>query len=421
MAFGLRSRGQPTPTTNPAKGKEAAMSDYITRQREERARAWEQAKALLDSAAAENRDLSAEENEQFARINADIDARAEVIADLEARAARENEIRAAVKNAPEARPEERKAADITDEKRLRALLKGEVRSVDFERRDVTKGSTGAPVPTSFHDQVISIARYVGPMLDVADVWNTASGENLQVPRATAYSTAGLTAEANAISESDPTFGAFITLGAYKYAHLVQISSEMLTDTGVDLQGFIARNVGQALGYAANAALTTGSGSSQPNGIVTAAAAGVTGSAAVAGVFTYDNLVDLVYSTNAAVRRMPGFGIMGSTTAIANMRKLQDGAGFYVWQPSLQAGQPDKVLGYAVHENPHMAAVAAGAKSVLAGDLKSYIVRQVGGIRLEQSSDFAFADDMVTFKAIIRLDGNLPQTSHVKLFTGGAAS
>ena len=396
------------------------MSDYITRQREERARAWEQAKALLDTAATENRDLTAEETETFNRINADIDARGEVIADLEARAAREAEIRAAVAGAPEARPEERRSDVDSDVARLRALMKGEARSIEFEKRDVTTGSTGSPVPTSFYNRVIEVARYVGPMLETSTILTTASGENLQIPRTDAYSTAGLEAEAAEIDESDPTFQAFITLGAYKYAHLIQVSTEMLEDNGVDLLGYIATNVGQSLGYAANAALTTGDGSSKPKGIVAASSLGVTGVTA-GGAFTTDEVLDLVYSTDAAVRRMPGFGIMGSTTAIAALRKLQDGAKQYVWQPSLQAGQPDRVLGYPVFENPHIAAVGAGAKSLIAGDLKSYMVRMVGGFRLDRSDDFAFANGLVTFRAQVRLDGNLPQTTHVKHFIGKSGS
>lgn len=397
------------------------MSDYIKRQIEERATAWEEAKALLDTAATEKRDLSAEEQEKFDRINADLDRRAQVIKDFTAAEAREAEVRAAIAGRPEATPTETRSGDTTDADRIRAFAKGEIRSLTFEQRDVLKSSTGSPVPTSFYDQVMTKARYTGPMLEVATILNTASGENLQIPRTNAYSTAGLEAEAAAIDESDPTFSAFITLSAYKYAFTTQMSIEMLEDTGVDILGYLSNNVGQALGYAVNAALTTGDGSSKPNGVVTASAAGVTGANATAGVFTYDNVVDLVYSTDAAVRRMPGFGIMGGSSAMAKLRKLQDGAGFYVWQPSLQLGQPDKVLGYNVYENPHVAAVAADAKSLIAGDLKSYIVRQVGGIRLDRSDDYAFADGLVTFRALMRVDGNLPQTTHIKHFVGGAAA
>ena len=398
------------------------MSDYIKRQVEERARAWEEAKALLDTAATENRDLTAEESEKFARINEDLDRRAQVVKDFTAAEKREAEVRDAIAGRPEARPaaEERGAVDEAAE--IRAFMRGESRAktLDIEKRDLLKSSTGSPVPTSFYDKVIEVARYVGPMLDVSTIINTNSGENLQIPRTNAYSTASLAAEAAAISESDATFSAFITLGAYKESFLIQLSTEMLEDTGVDILGYLSTNVGQALGYQVNNALTVGTGSSQPTGIVVGAASGVTGGTAVSGAFTADNVIDLVYSTDAAVRRMPGFGIMGSTTAIAAARKLKDTTNQYFWQPSLQAGQPDKFLGYSIFENPHMAAVGLSAKSLIAGDLKSYLVRQVGGIKLERSDDYAFANGLVTFRASMRVDGNLPQSSHVKYFAGGAS-
>ena len=396
------------------------MSDYINRQVEERARAFEAAKALLDNAASEKRDLNAEESAQYAAINADIDARGLVISQMLADEKRDAEIRSAVAGHVEARPQERAAEASSDADLIRSLARGEVRSLNFERRDVSKASTGAPVPTSFYDTIIEVARYTGPMLETSTVLTTAGGENLQIPRTNAYSTATVIGEGSAISESDPTFSAFLTLGAFKYSFLVQVSLEMLEDTGVDLLGYMGTNVGQALGLAVNAGLTTGTGTTQPTGIVTSAGSGITGGTGVAGAFTTNNVIDLVYSTDNAVRRLPGFGIMGGATAMAAARKLQDGNGSYVWQPSLQAGQPDRLLGYAVFENPSMAAVATSAKSRIAGDLKSYMVRQVGGIRLDRSDDFAFADGLVTFRAIFRVDGGLPQSAHVKYFAGGAS-
>ena len=396
------------------------MSGYINRQVEERARAFEAAKSLLDNAALEKRDLNAEESAQYVAINADIDARGLVISQMLADEKRDAEIRSAVAGHVEARPEERAAEVQTDADRIRSLARGETRSLNFERRDVTKAATGAPVPTSFYDTIIEVARYTGPMLETSTVLNTAGGENLQIPRTNAYSTGGIIGEGSAISESDPTFQAFLTLGAFKYSFLVQVSLEMIEDSGVDLLGYMGTNVGQALGLAVNAGLTTGTGTTQPNGIVNSAAAGITGGTGVSGAFTTNNVIDLVYSTDNAVRRLPGFGIMGGATAMAAARKLQDGNGSYVWQPSLQAGQPDRLLGYAVFENPSMAAVATSAKSLIAGDLKSYLVRQVGGIRLDRSDDYAFADGLVTFRAIFRVDGGLPQTAHVKTFVGGAS-
>jgi HK97 family phage major capsid protein len=365
----------------------------------------------VDRAIAEQRSLSAEDHEAIARADADFEAKNAMLAELRKIEAREAEVRAAVASAPESRTENREVAVRDDEAMLRALAKGEIRSMDVERRDVVKTSTGAPVPTSFYDRIMELARYTGPMLDSSFILNTAGGESLQIPRTNAYSTGSVTSEAAGFNESDPTFQAFLTLGAFKESTFFQVSTELLEDNGVDFLGYVATNVGQAIGYIVNQHLTTGTGTTQPTGLVNSAGSGVT--SGTTGTFAYNDVVDLVYSTDAAVRRMPGFGIMGATTAISTLRKITDGNGAYVWQPSLQLGEPDRVLGYRVWENPHIATVAAGSKSLLAGDLSAYIVRQVGGIRLDRSDEYAFGNGLVTFRATWRGDGGLPQSTHVK--------
>jgi HK97 family phage major capsid protein len=396
------------------------MSDYIRQQAEARAKAWEEAKALLDSAAAEKRDLTGEENQTYDRIMADLDSRSLVIETMNAQAERENRAAEAMKGF-EAQVKPAVAVPAIDEAELiRSLARGEIRSHSFEKRDVSKGSTGAPVPTSFYDQVIMLARHVGPMLETSTILNTAGGENLQIPSLSAYSVGTVSSEAALIGESDPTFNAFKTLGAYKYSFLTQISREMVEDAGVDILGFLATQTGNALGYAVNGALTTGTGTVQPNGIVTTAGSGVTGSTAVSGAFTADNLIDLVYSVDTAGRTLPGTGWQMNAQAISAVRKLKDTAGQYLFSPSLTADARDLLLGYPIFENPAMASPATSAKSVIFGHLPSYFARTVGGLRLDRSDDYAFQNDLITFRATMRVDGNLIQTSHVKYFAGGAS-
>ena len=395
------------------------MTDYIKTQIEERAKAYEAAKEILDRAATEGRSLDAAERESVDRAFADMDRRKAIIDDMRSLEAREREVAEATAAHAEARAVS-VAAPQSDADALRALARGEVRSLNFEKRDVTKSSTGAPVPTSFYNTVIELARATGPMLEVATIINTAGGESLQVPRTNNYSTGSVTSEASAIGESDPTFQAFLTLGAFKYSFLTQVSREMIEDAGVDILGYLGTNVGQALGYAVNAALTTGTGTVQPNGIVNSAGSGVTGGTGVSGAFTYENVVDLIYSADAAARRLPGFAVMGNGKAIAALRKVTSPGGDYVFQPSLAEGTPDRVLGFPLIENPAMADPATSAKSLIAGHMPSYLVRQVGGIRLDRSDDFAFSSDLVTFRATFRVDGGLPQSSHVKYFIGNAS-
>ena len=393
------------------------MSDYLKRQNELRLNAWEEAKHLLDAAAAESRDLTAEENVIYDRISEDMDNRARVIEQItkdEERAQRLDVAAASV------RTDEVAPADDDDTEAIRKLARGEVRSLEFEKRDVLKTNTGAPVPTSFYDQIILKARLVGPMLTTSTVITTAGGENLQIPRVNTYSAATIAAEAGAIGESDPAFSAFITMGAFKYSYLTQVSREMIEDSGVDILGFLADQVGQGIGFNVNNALTVGTGTTQPNGIVTASTLGVTGGTGTSGAFTADNLIDLAYSVDGAARMLPGAGYMMNGKSIGAVRKLKDTAGNYVFAPRLNENTPDTLLGFPLYENPAMADAATSAKSVIFGHLPSYYVRQVGGIRVDSSSDFAFSTDLVTLRTILRVDGQLPQATHINHFIGGAS-
>ena len=392
--------------------------DYIQRQVEQRQRAWEAAKALLDKAASEKRDLTTEEEQSYQRMNAELNERAARIEALKADAEREAKIEAATREiAGQVRPASQ--AVSTDADVLRSMARGEMRSFTFETRDVVKTSTGAPVPTSFYNQVIEQARLVGPMLDTSTVLRTAGGENLQIPSQAGWSTAAITGEGTAISESDPTFNSFITLGAYKYSFLVQLSRELIDDSGVDILSFLATQTGNALGFKVNSDLTLGSGTNAPKGVVVAAGSGITGGTGVTGAFTADNLIDLAYSLDGAARRLPGVGWMMNTASLGAVRKLKDTAGYYIFSPALADGN-DQLLNFPVYENPAMASQATAAKSVVFGHLPSYYVRMAGGLRLDRSDDYAFNADLVTFRATMRVDGNLPQTSHIKYFIGAAS-
>jgi HK97 family phage major capsid protein len=381
---------------------------FLKAQTEARARAWEAAKALLDNAAAEKRDLTAEEQVQFDRINADLDERA-----------------AAIDNIRKIEEREAKAAELSrgleiaspksDSDLLRAIARGEVRGHNFEARTLTPSSN--LVPTGFFDQVWMKAREVGPMLRVGNILNTASGEDIVFPTLTAYSSAALVAAGGTIAASDPTFSS-VTIGAYKYSFLVPVADELLVDSGVNLEAELAKAGGNSIGYAVNTALTTGTGSSQPNGVVTAASSAVTGTAA-AGAPTGDDIINLYYSLDGAVRAASNFAFMANATTIASIRKLKDTTGAYLFQPSLAAGTPDTLIGRPLVENPAMAS-GTGAKSILAGDWDAYRVRVAGGLQVAQSSDYQFNLGVVNYRFQIRVDGDLLDTSAIKFYQGATA-
>jgi len=258
------------------------------------------------------------------------------------------------------------------------------------------------------------------MLDgnIVTILTTDSGNTLQIPRTSGYSTPVFVGQGSAIGESDPTFSAFVSMGAFKYAATLQVSRELVEDSGINLLDFIARQAGVAMGTAVNAALTTGTGTTRPKGIVVASTLGVTGGTGVAGVPTADNILDLVYSVDSPYRRRGGAFQMRGTT-LAAIRKIKDTTNQYIWQPSLQMGQPDLLAGYPVYENPDMAATGTAAKSVIFGDFSSYYVRQVRGIEVARDDSVGFVSDLITFRVTWRGDGNLPDVSAVNHYIGAA--
>jgi HK97 family phage major capsid protein len=277
------------------------------------------------------------------------------------------------------------------------------------------------VPTSFYDQLIAhLIETSGVLQAGPTVLNTSSGESLQIPKTLTHSSAAIVTEAGTIATSEPTFGQ-ITLGAYKYGDLLQVSRELVADTGVDLEGYLAMQVGRALGNALGAHLVTGTGTGQPRGIVTDATTGVTGSTGQVGAFNSDNLIDLMFSVIAPYRASSSCGWIVKDSTLAAIRKMREGAGTgqYLWQPGLQAGVPDTLLGKPIRTDPNVAAPALSAKSVIFGDISQYFVRLVGGgIRFEQSNDFAFNTDLITYRAILRADAALVDlTGAVKVFAG----
>ena len=401
------------------------MSTYVDSLLEKRANIWEGAKALLDTAAAEKRELSAEEEQSYARMTEDLNT-------LRAQADKLTEDAASAKAAEEslralASQRQERTGNVEGKDELRSFLKGETREfvarpTAEEQRDLTKGSAtagGNTVPTSFYGQLWAHLIETANIVNYATVIRTDSGETLEIPTTTAHSSAALIAEGGTLTESDPAF-AKRSLGAYKYALSIQVANELVKDTGVDLEGYLAMQAGRAVGNAMGTHLITGTGSSQPTGIMTSTTLGVTGSASVSGAFSADNLIDLYYSVIAPYRNSRSAAWLAKDSTLATARKLKDTTNQYLWAPGL-AGAGDTILGKPVVTDPNVAAVALSAKSLAFGDLSAYHVRLAGGIRFERSDDFAFQSDLVTFRCIVRGDGILvDQSGAVKHFVGNAA-
>jgi len=382
------------------------MSDFIKGQAEVRNNLIAQMREVLDDA--EKRGgLTAEDSQKIDRIEADIAQRDAAIATAQKVAQRSAE---AAEAAGSFAPEVAKTSNDADV--LRAIARGEIRSHEFNRemRAALTPSSNT-VGQSFYDQVFQIATLVGPMLQTSEVFNTASGEALVLPTATAISTSGSVAAGGTVAESNPTFSS-ITLNAYKYGAIVNVANELVSDAGFNLTGYIAQQLGESLGVQTNTVLT--------GTLVGAAGSVVTGGTGVSGAATYENLIDLVYGIEAGARVLPNLGFMMAKSGIAAARKLKDGAGNYIWTNSAVPGQPATLLGYPVYENPAVPAVAVGAKSVLFGYLPAFKARVAGGVSIATSTDFAFNTDVTSYRGLIRVDGGLTHATHIGYFKGGAS-
>lgn len=396
--------------------------DYINRLLEERNRANQAAREIVDRALSENRSLTGEEREAIARADADFDAKQDMIDELRKIEAREADIAQALADAAEVR----KAPAVVEKREsdadiLRSLATGDRRSYTFEKRALNTSDDSQIVPQDFYGRIMEQLLYVGPMLDGQYVTriDTAGGNDIRVPTESTRVVGTAVAEGATFAASEGTFSE-LTLRAHKYGTLIVVSRELLSEEGVDLVGFLGRSLGVALGTAVNSALTLGTGTVQPKGISAAAGSGITGGTGVSGVPTFDNLIDLMSAVDTAYAARPTAAWMMSRATLGKVRKLQDTAGAYLWSPASSVGQPDRILGFSVLENPYVAATATAAKSVLFGDMSQFMVRVAGGIEIARSDEAYFTSDSVAWRATIKVDSDLAQSGGVKYFAGGTA-
>ncbi|ASN39003.1 phage major capsid protein [Arthrobacter sp. 7749] len=375
-----------------------------------------QMRALIDTAETEERSLSAEESAQFETMSSDMDSlrsRADQLVQAEERSRAAGD--ALAKAGIRGDDSEKRGGQSETSVEIRSFLAGN--KVDFEgfgtKEELralasgTLGAGGATIPTTFYGQLMEHAIEVATMLTGgATTWTTTGGENIDVPVTLTHPQGVQVSEGGVIPQSEPTFGKR-TLGSFKYADLIEVPKELLEDTGVDLEGYLARAAGWAVGNALGQKLIAGSGVSEPAGVVGSSLLGKTSATLTP---TFDDVIDLFYSVIGPYRNRPSASWVMEDTTAGYLRKLKDGNNNYIWQASVMAGTPDMIEGKPVRTDPYMPAMAANAKPLLFGDLASYVVRLVNGVRFERSDQFAFNRDVITFKAVIRGDGLLMDQS-----------
>jgi HK97 family phage major capsid protein len=302
--------------------------------------------------------------------------------------------------------------------------------IDLERHDLTKGTATDGlelIPTGF---VSTLQEHLIENNAVrrtnAQVFTTNSGENLLVPKTTTHGTATLVAEGGAFLENDAQF-AQVTMGAYKFGQLVQVSTELIQDSAVNLLEYLARAAGIAIGTVTGTYNVTGTGTGQPEGIANAPTAGVTGGAGTGLTVSGSQLIDLYHSVITGYRAR-GYWVMNDLTA-AYVRKIRDdtggaGLGNFLWQPGMQAGAPDTLFGRPVVTDPAMPVQAINAYSIAFGDFSSYFAfRDVNTVLFDRSDDFAFSTGLVTFRSSLRTDSKQlvnGANGAVKFYRNGAS-
>ena len=378
--------------------------------REKRAKAWEAAKAFLDSHRNEKGVLSAEDDASYSRMEQEITDLGKEISRLERQEAFEKELSQPVNMPLTGRPA---AGSLGKEKTGRASDEYRTNFWDMMRSKTpmpqvvnalqigTDSEGGYLVPDEYERTLVEALEEENVFRQLAKVIRTSSGDR-KIPVVATKGTASWIDEEGAYLESDDSFGQ-VSIGAYKVGTMIKVSEELLNDSVFDLEAYISREFARRIGAKEEEAFFTGDGSGKPLGVLAATGGAETGvTAASATAITADELIDLFYSLKAPYRRTAVWVLNDST--IKAIRKLKDNQGQYLWQPSLTAGAPDLLLGKPVRTSAYMPAIAADAKTVAFGDFSYYWIADRQGRSFKRLNELYAATGQVGFLASQRVDG-----------------
>ena len=381
--------------------------------REKRASLWEGAKAFLDSHRDNDGKLSAEDAAAYDKMEADVVALGKEIERMERQAAIDAELSKPtaepIVNTPKAAVPEKtgRASNAYAEDFGRHLRgRGLVHNVLSEGTDADGGYL---VPEEFERQIVTTLDEANVIRSLAKVITTSSER--KIPVASSHSVAQWTPENGNYQESNPTFEQK-QIDAYKLTDLIRISQELLQDSAFNLESYIADQFARAFGIAEEQAFCTGTGIGQPTGIFTENGGQVGVTTASATAITVDELISLIYSLKSPYRRNAKFLLNDSTISL--IRKLKDGNGAYLWQPSVQAGQPDRLLGYEIYTSPYVPVVAAEALTVAFGDFNNYWIADRIGRTVQRLNELYATNGQIGYVATERVDGKVILAEGIKL-------
>lgn len=287
----------------------------------------------------------------------------------------------------------------------------EERKLLMEMRDFSSGTSntgGYTVPAEFLKRLEIALKFYGAMWGNAEIIKTASGGAMSLPSMNDTATTGelLAENTAATSDTSTPFGT-LSLPAYMYSsRLVAASLQLMQDSAFDVEQVVVDMLAARLGRITNTQFTTGDGSSKPRGITIDATLGKTGTAGQTTSVIYDDLVDLVYAVDPAYRQMGNCAFMLNDASVKVIRKLKDSQNRPLWEPSVQVGQPDMLLGFPVKINNDIATMAVSAKSILFGDFSKYKIRQVLDTQVARLNERLMDKLQVGFIGFLRAGGAL---------------
>ncbi len=288
----------------------------------------------------------------------------------------------------------------------------------------TPSEGGYAVPASVAEKLIDSLKAFGGMREVATILKTTSGNDLSFPTTDGTAEVGeLIAQNTTATGADPTFGT-VALPTYKFSSkIVAVPYELLQDAVVDVEALVRQRCATRVFRATNAYFTTGTGSSQPKGVITAASVGKTGTTGQTLTVIVDDLIDLVHSVDPAYRALGNCAFMMNDASLKVIRKLKDSAGRPIFIPGydgLAGKMQDTLLGYPVIINQDVAVMAANAKSIAFGDFSFYTIRDAMAAELFRFTDSAYTKlGQVGFLQWSRHGGTLLDTAAVKLYQNSA--
>lgn len=299
-------------------------------------------------------------------------------------------------------------------------LSAEEQQIFRNTMSTTTGSQGGfTVETEVAKELVNALKAYGGMRSVASVFSTAQGNDILYPTTDGRAEVGeLIAQNTTASASDPTFGS-TTLSVYKFSSkIIAVPFELLQDSSVDIEAMVNQRIIDRLGRIQNTYFTTGTGTAQPNGIVTAATSGKAGLTGQTLTAIYDDFVDLQHAVDPAYRQGGKCRWMMNDLSLAVVRKIKDSQarpifvpGYTTLVPGASGSIPDQILGDPVTVNQDVAVMAANAKSILYGDFSYYKIRDAMNVTMFRFTDSAYAKlGQVGFLAWMRSGGTFVDAS-----------